>query len=317
MTSVQLSIADNTSILEKEMDKAAELSDRHPAHVFMPPVVNTLRSMCDIYLDRTDWNIITETCKSHPLFEICQEDPYTNRAYNKPRGYAGDAKLIDFFHGYNGPTNYTSPRGASLFSHSMTYAACDSVRYRRAYIASEIDRICKTKEGKARIASIACGHMREASFSQAIINEYYDYIILLDQDEKSLDLVNKEYATSNNIEVCHGKIQSMITGEYQLDSMDMIYASGLYDYLLQPMGKSLTKNLFYNLRENGILLLANFVPTIDARGYMHSFMDWRLVYRTQGEVVDLASDINREDIKSIRSFHDPHKCVVYLEIYRK
>ena len=32
-----------------------------------------------------------------PIFALCQEDPYTRRAFEKPRGYAGDAVMLDFF----------------------------------------------------------------------------------------------------------------------------------------------------------------------------------------------------------------------------
>src|SRR5579872_2044960 len=37
-------------------------------------------------------------CQSHPLSQIVLEDPYSRRAYEKPRGYAGDAVMLDYIY---------------------------------------------------------------------------------------------------------------------------------------------------------------------------------------------------------------------------
>src|SRR5438128_12228 len=43
-----------------------------------------------------NWNEFVQVCLSHPLRELLHQDPFTWRAYSKPRGYAGDAELLDF-----------------------------------------------------------------------------------------------------------------------------------------------------------------------------------------------------------------------------
>ena len=44
----------------------------------------------------TAWTqFIREVVRPHPLFSLCLEDPYTNRAFHKPRGFAGDAVMLD------------------------------------------------------------------------------------------------------------------------------------------------------------------------------------------------------------------------------
>src|SRR5215475_11877146 len=37
-------------------------------------------------------------CKSHPFAELVLQDPYSRRAREKPRGYAGDAVMLDYIY---------------------------------------------------------------------------------------------------------------------------------------------------------------------------------------------------------------------------
>ena len=60
----------------------------------------------------------------------------------------------------------------------------------------------------------------------------------------------------------------------------------------QDTGKRLTAQLFESLRPEGKLLIANFSQELPERGYMESFMDWHLTYRSLNQVLDLASDID-------------------------
>ena len=46
-----------------------------------------------------EWDAIVDRCLGHPLNGLLQQDPFTCRAFEKPRGYAGDAELIDFIYG--------------------------------------------------------------------------------------------------------------------------------------------------------------------------------------------------------------------------
>jgi len=42
-----------------------------------------------------EWQAIGEEARRHPLHKLLLESPFTRRAYDKPRGYAGDAVLMD------------------------------------------------------------------------------------------------------------------------------------------------------------------------------------------------------------------------------
>ena len=38
-------------------------------------------------------------CLNHPIRDLLHQDPFTYRAFAKPRGYAGDAVMMDYIYG--------------------------------------------------------------------------------------------------------------------------------------------------------------------------------------------------------------------------
>jgi hypothetical protein len=72
------------------------LSLGRPAHSIMRPLCERLR---DVRNDRpAEWRSHIDTLRASRLLEVLYEDPFTQRAFDKPRGYAGDAVLLDFIY---------------------------------------------------------------------------------------------------------------------------------------------------------------------------------------------------------------------------
>src|ERR1700730_8656601 len=42
------------------------------------------------------WTEFVGMCLAHPLRELVHQDPFTYRTFSKPRGYAGDAVMLDY-----------------------------------------------------------------------------------------------------------------------------------------------------------------------------------------------------------------------------
>ena len=230
-------------------------------------------------------------------------------------GNAGDAELIDYMYGLRQPAPETSELGRRIFDYTTNTPAPQSVRERRKIIAAMIDEMA-ADSSNLRILSIACGHLREAAISNAVTNGKVAQYFALDQDALSLEVVKKELSKFN-VNPVHAPIKSLFTNGKQFYDLDFVYAAGLCDYLPQSVAIKLTNLMFQMLKPNGRILLANFAPCLPEIWYLEMCMQWDLIYRTEAEVADCASEIPKEAIAGSRMFWDAPKNVIYLEIVKK
>jgi SAM-dependent methyltransferase len=264
-------------------------------------------------LPRQDWLAFTEQARCHPLHDLLLESPFTRRAYAKPRGYAGDAVLMDLIYG-TVPGQALSPLGGMLYGYEFDSPAFRSVRTRRAFLAREIDDVAAIRPG-ARVLSVACGHLREVEWSRAARNGAVT-ITALDQDRDSLDLVNERYG-GFGVTTVAGSVGDLLRRCVRFSNLDLAYAAGLYDYLDTDIARALTATLFRTLAPGGRLLIANFTPATYDAAFMEAFMDWRLVYRSEAEVRALAATIPPSDIGRIEQFSDDNGHITYMRVVKR
>jgi SAM-dependent methyltransferase len=257
------------------------------------------------------WNVWQE----HPLRQLVHQDPFTRRAFVKPRGYAGDAELLDYIYGLRTMPGDTTCLGAAIFSFMLQEPAPRAVRERRDLLAARIDELA-TRVKQPRILAVACGHLREAQKSVAVREGLVGQFVALDQDRASLAVVKDEQA-GNGVEATHGSVKSILKGETVFEDFDLVYSTGLYDYLPQPVAIDLSTRLFRMLKPGGQLLIANFLPDVPNVGYMESCMGWPLIYRNDEELAGVTQDIPAMQIASQRTFHDRLENVVFLEVEKR
>ena len=99
-----------------------------------------------VRLPAEDWRTLGAQARRHPLHNLLLESPFTRRAYEKPRGYAGDAGLMDLIYGL-APAGNLSPLGGMLYGYEFDSPCFQSVRTRRAVLAREIDSVAATRPG--------------------------------------------------------------------------------------------------------------------------------------------------------------------------
>jgi extracellular factor (EF) 3-hydroxypalmitic acid methyl ester biosynthesis protein len=266
-------------------------------------------------LDEEDWRAAVSGPEAAALRKIAHECPYSRRGFVKPRGYAGDAVLLDYIYGSAPPPDETTPRGRDILAwmrrESTGFA---SVRWRRNYLAQRLDDLAARK-GRPRVGSIACGHFREGQRSLAVRSRAFDILQVLDSDPISLEVVAAEQQHDGVTPVL-ASVRDVVTGKCSLEGMDFIYSAGLYDYLADRFATRLTAQLFRSLRAGGSLVVANFVRMMED-GWMEALMDWRLLYRTPEQVRLFSSEIPESAIASQRVFTDPFLNVAYLEIVKR
>jgi extracellular factor (EF) 3-hydroxypalmitic acid methyl ester biosynthesis protein len=248
------------------------------------------------------WSDARTAFHNHPLHRFLLEDPYTAHCTRKPRGYAGDAELIDMIYSLQPPAD-TSEVGRKIFDVTIRFPVSEAVRLRRHYAETVVTSAWQA--GK-RICSLACGHFREGA---PLIGEDASNITLVDQDPLSLDVVRTNHGASVNIHEAN-VFRYLRSAASRGEQFDLIYTLGLTDYLDTRSMQLLHKLMKACLAPGGTVLLANFRPAHLATGWMDAVMDWHLIYREGAELEGYAKEIGLP----AKSWNDSTGSVVWCEI---
>lgn len=254
------------------------------------------------HADSTTWPETRATLHRHPIYQVLMQDPYARRSALRPRGYAGDAGLIDIIYDER-HTEECSALGDAIFNCSIKFQASEGVRQRKAYAEVVIGEAWQA--GKS-ICVLACGHLREAD---GLIGKDLSNITAVDQDPLSLELVRANHGDAINLHeanVFRFLRQAAATGK----RFDLIYTLGLTDYLDRRAMELLHRLMKACLAPDGSILLANFLPNHLATGWMDAIMDWQLIYRDERELEDYARGVDLIP----RLWRDPTDCIVWCEM---
>jgi SAM-dependent methyltransferase len=265
-----------------------------------------------------EWAEYIAMCLHHPLKDVLHQDPFTHRAFAKPRGYAGDATLMDYIYGREEQWSLpegTTDLGHRIFEYTSASPAPEGVRARREFIANLLDRLVEEVD-RPHVLSIASGHMRECILSSAVRRRKLGRLVALDSDADSLQEVDRSY-DRYGVEVAHATIRQLLSQKARLGDFDLVYSTGLFDYLQQGVAQRLTSVMFDMLRPKGRLLVANFLPDIRDIGYMETFMDWKLVYRSRLEMLGISEEIPQDEIRDIRIFTEENQNIIFLQITKR
>lgn len=283
-------------------------------------VIDLLGLLKETFSEKTWQKAVLPAARGHEIAKLIHECPFTRHSFTKPRGYPGDAGLIDYV--YRHPATIfereaATESGRTVMSFTVDVTACEAVRHRRSILAMSIDDVANRCTAPA-ILAVACGHLREAELSVALREGRVGRLLATDQDTTSLAVV-EEYRTSisSAIETLQMTVRNILTGKSNLGQFDLIYAAGLYDYLDAKVAARLTRILFSHLKKGGRLLIPNFLWGVREEAYMEVFMDWYLLYRTRQEVEAFANEIVVSETRSIKYTQDPAGVIGYLEIERK
>ncbi len=267
--------------------------------------------------DAETWRDYASACLSHPICGLLHQDPFTHRAFSKPRGYAGDAVMMDYIYGLGeaGPAaRSATPLGRAIFRYMDTRPSARAVRFRRRLIATLIDSV-PSREGSTVIA-LAAGHLREIEISEAVRSGQIQDFVALDQDEASLAVVACDYSRLG-VEAIPGSVRKILSGKLNPGRFDFVYAAGLFDYLNASTAIALTRRMFEMTRPGGMTLIPNFLAGARDRGYMESFMDWHLIYRDHTDMQTLANALPSADVADCRIFDDPDDTITFLLVTKR
>jgi extracellular factor (EF) 3-hydroxypalmitic acid methyl ester biosynthesis protein len=257
-------------------------------------------------------------CVGHPVRFLVHQDPLTERAYFKPRGFPGDAVLLDLFYGEEGIRPYVDEAtslGQEIYAYTSAGMAATALRRRKEVLATMIDRVSAT-HSETHVMTIGCGHLREAGLSQAVQQRRIERFLAVDRDADCLRVVREKWGPFG-VETAESTVNELIAAVPDLGTFNLVYAAGPYDLLPRPMAKRLTNALFEATRSGGLLLVTNFLEGIKDVGYMEAFMDWRIHHRDAAEMFALTGDLPEDEIEDRRTFAEETGGIVFLAVRRR
>ena len=183
----------------------------------------------------------------------------------------------------------------------------------RDRLARFVDEAAKRRPG-AEIVSVAAGHAREISDSEAFREGRLKRWICLDQDRESLAEISSRFPKDATVMPIARSVRELLEGAFEAEA-DLVYSAGLFDYLPDPVALKLLAVMWAWVRPGGRLVLANFADDSQERGYMEAFMDWWLLYRNEDQILALGHSV--QDVDALFVFRDPSARTIWLELRRR
>lgn len=303
----------------RALDKVLELAAPDSYTQLTDTVIDLLGLFKTAFSEKTWHAAVLPAARSHPIAQLIHECPFTRHSFTQPRGYPGDAGLLDFVYRHPAAAKAreaATDAGRTVMRLTVDVTACEAVRRRRSILAAKIDEAADRRPAPS-ILAVASGHLREAELSIALREGRIGRFLATDQDPTSLAVVDG-YRTSiaAAIETRTLTVRNILSGKADLGSFDLVYAAGLYDYLDERVAARLTRILFDHVNAGGRLVVPNFLHGVREEAYMEVFMDWYLLYRTRQEVDGFARDIDSAKIRRKTYTEDQAGVIGYLELER-
>ncbi len=243
----------------------------------------------------------------HPYL-LCA--PFIRRCYTKPLGFAGDYEMMNMIvrNQLEGSSLYAKLANQYLLDQIGPMAVRGRVDFLHSRIVEETGRITRT--GKiAKIFCVACGPAWEAVnfIAEHPLAESAQFQFL-DFSEETLNYtlnkiaeVKRKNRKNTEVKFIRNAVQNLLRGKNKAPEFDLIYCSGLYDYLSDSVCKSLNTHLYDCLNPGGLLVVGNFAPNLPVRNFIEHFLEWFLIYRNAQEFLQLAPEQAAQENCAVRA----------------
>lgn len=265
------------------------------------------------------WRELIPIVQAHETAQYFLQDPFTRWSSEKPRGYSGDAQLLDFIYGHSSVDEYiaqSTDTGLAIYDYTKDASSSVAVRERRDLLTKFVDKTAMASLEKPEVLAIAAGQLREANQSVALREGRLARWVALDQDSLSIGTIARDFA-GTAVDAIDGSVRSILSRHHNLGTFDLIYAAGLYDYLIDKVAIKLTERCLEMLKPGGQFLFANFAEEITVDGYMETYMNWALLLRTEEDMWRIIRAVADPEDFTAEVFYGENRNIVYGVIRRR
>nr|WP_274425885.1 class I SAM-dependent methyltransferase [Chelativorans sp. YIM 93263] len=263
------------------------------------------------------WQALVPIAQIHPVSEFFHQDPFMRWSFKKPRGYSGDAHLLDFIYGHPSVAdeiaNASSIGKALYYGYTRDAPSAAAVRERRDLLTRHVDLIASLRGLETEILAIAGGHLREAEHSIALREKRIKRWVALDQDSLSVESVARDFQETC-VEAIDGSVRGLLTGAYNLGQFDFIYSAGLYDYLSERVAVKLTQICLQMLKPGGVFLFANFTTEMSDDGFLETLMNWALLQRSEADMWRIVNASVDRDAVEAKMHFGANRNIIYCTL---
>ncbi len=284
---------------ERFFDQTLEMIKPGTVHTAAVLLAGYLQSACG---DPARWADTRASLHRHALHPVLLQDPLAAHSASRPRGYPGDAGLIDLLYDMEPPAG-VSDLAQEFFGVTVQFQAPAAVRQRRI-VAEQL--VAEAYHAQQRVLVLACGHFREGD---PLTGSNLRKFTLVDQDALSLERVRARHGAA--VELVEANVfRYLREAAKRGQTFELIYTLGLTDYLDTRAMQLLHRLMKTCLAPKGRIVLANFVPNHISAGWMDAVMDWHLIYRDERELEGYAAAIGLVP----RTWRDPTGSVAWCEM---
>lgn len=238
-------------------------------------------------------------------------DPYTRWGLLKPRGYPGDATLMDFAYGHASVRDSIAAAGTAggrIYDHTSMARQSQSARHRIALLGARL-RALSADGSRACVASFASGHARELECLSAGERAAIEHFTAIDLDAASLDTAR---GCAEGMEFTPVRRNVIADGFDDLPQVDFAYSLGLFDYLNDARARAVLTKMWQRVAPGGTLLVANLAPDAGNLAYCEAIMDWWMIPRSALQMAQLGQGIGEGSTRTRTVTQQG--CFHYLEI---
>lgn len=242
------------------------------------------------------------------LHPFIMSSPFPYRAYFKPLGFAGDYMMMYMI-------QVDSAKGASIYTKliNVFYAYIPlsrSVTNRTANLIRLIQDGVKKAEDRGdefRSLSIGCGPALEVKkFIEANSPKTKCRFGLLDFNQETLDFAVSEarkvikdsskFEVSGELNSVHELLKRSVKDNFFQEKYDLVYCSGLFDYLSDRVCSKLTKMFFDMLKPGGKVLVTNMHVNDVDRHIVEIVLEWYLIYRDEANMANFVPGLGEQKL---------------------